>query len=43
MCDLSDAANFAASLSTLFLSLAQFQFFVFCCYVIHRMIRRILR
>jgi len=44
MCDVAtDARDFAASLSVVFVAFARFQFFVFVCYVIHRMLRRIMR
>jgi hypothetical protein len=44
MCDIViDAPDFAASLSLIFLAFARFQFLVFVCYVIHRMLRRIMR
>jgi len=44
MCDVvTDAPDFAASLSLIFLGFTRFQFVVFVCYVIHRTIRRILR
>jgi hypothetical protein len=44
MCDVvTDAPDFAASLSLVILAFARFQFFVFVCYVIHRMLRRIMR
>jgi hypothetical protein len=43
MCDLSDAPVFAASLSQIIFLLIRFQFFVFFCHAINKIIRRLLR
>jgi hypothetical protein len=43
MCDINEAKLFAEMVQPLILSLSQFQFFCFTCYVLMRIIRRILR
>jgi hypothetical protein len=43
MCSVDEASQFAEMLQPLILGLVRFQFLVFTCYVLHRVIRRILR
>jgi hypothetical protein len=43
MCSSDEARQFAEMLQPLILALCRFQFLVFCCYAIHRIIRRIMR
>jgi hypothetical protein len=43
MCSIDEARQFAEMLQPLILNLIRFQFLVFTCYVLHRLIRRILR
>jgi len=43
MCPTQDAIEFSAMLSGIILGLAQFQFFAFFCYAVHRILRRLLR
>jgi hypothetical protein len=43
MCSVDEARQFAEMLQPLILALIRFQFLVFACYCLHRIIRRILR